>query len=480
MERQGNIAWALAWVSFGLCLSAKESVRYTGLWHFDEKPIFLVVAIGILYLFVYAGVMFLSKKRDVVLYRHKMTIIMLALLQTAGMILHTLRSSGVAIPEHLVFISFLGMEISVFLLLVIAQYHYSFDRQKIVNSFVYGIFVAGSMQIFLIFLNVAVARWLVSAFCLASAVTLYFSMANRAEDPTERDRMFVAGVRPWLREEAKDAKEPHRLRQSIWRIFLISLVLMGAYAQWQSQQDGGAASVLIQVFSGLGLILAAACLVVAQKYLRIRSLFFLCQTIVLPITLGALYLGTVFRGPVVSISLLLFDLAWGLILFSIWIAPLIYARTKVVYVLAAGFLAHKMGWAIGLAFTRSFPWQYHAWIGTVVVILAFVLLVVLSIMSLARSYRDTDEALSAKPEYGFESSCKIVGKRYALTTRENEILLLLAKGRTAPYLARDLFLSESTVRTHTAHIYRKMGINSQQELLDEIERTHMETLQADA
>ena len=88
-----------------------------------------------------------------------------------------------------------------------------------------------------------------------------------------------------------------------------------------------------------------------------------------------------------------------------------------------------------------------------------------------RNRHDTDEALSAGPEYGHETACRIVGERYGLTKRENEILLLLAKGRTAPYLARDLFISESTARTHISHIYRKMEINSQQELLDEIECT---------
>ena len=45
-----------------------------------------------------------------------------------------------------------------------------------------------------------------------------------------------------------------------------------------------------------------------------------------------------------------------------------------------------------------------------------------------------------------------------LTARELEVLALAAEGNTGPMIARELFLSPATVRTHFEHIYRKLGV----------------------
>ncbi|MFC0451114.1 response regulator [Rhodococcus jostii] len=48
----------------------------------------------------------------------------------------------------------------------------------------------------------------------------------------------------------------------------------------------------------------------------------------------------------------------------------------------------------------------------------------------------------------------------ALTPREAELLTLLAKGMTNKELGRALFISEATVKTHLAHIYAKLGVDT--------------------
>ncbi len=52
-----------------------------------------------------------------------------------------------------------------------------------------------------------------------------------------------------------------------------------------------------------------------------------------------------------------------------------------------------------------------------------------------------------------------------LTTREREVLALLQEGRTNRDIARQLFVSVPTVKTHLAHIYAKLGATNRNEAL---------------
>lgn len=59
---------------------------------------------------------------------------------------------------------------------------------------------------------------------------------------------------------------------------------------------------------------------------------------------------------------------------------------------------------------------------------------------------------------------------YHLTKREAEVLGFLVRGRSLPYIADTLFVTTGTIKTHTVHIYRKLRVNSRQELLDLFEK----------
>ncbi|WP_426301930.1 response regulator [Arthrobacter sp. R-11] len=48
----------------------------------------------------------------------------------------------------------------------------------------------------------------------------------------------------------------------------------------------------------------------------------------------------------------------------------------------------------------------------------------------------------------------------ALTPREAELLILLTEGLSNKELGRKLFISEATVKSHLAHIYAKLGVDS--------------------
>lgn len=66
----------------------------------------------------------------------------------------------------------------------------------------------------------------------------------------------------------------------------------------------------------------------------------------------------------------------------------------------------------------------------------------------------------------FEAQIIALAQQYNLTPREKEVLGLLARGRSVPYIRDVLFISKETAATHVKRIYAKMGVHSRQELID--------------
>lgn len=53
-----------------------------------------------------------------------------------------------------------------------------------------------------------------------------------------------------------------------------------------------------------------------------------------------------------------------------------------------------------------------------------------------------------------------------LTPREREVFALLAEGYSRPYIAKTLYISVDTVKVHVKHIYAKLGVDSQDDLIE--------------
>jgi DNA-binding CsgD family transcriptional regulator len=65
--------------------------------------------------------------------------------------------------------------------------------------------------------------------------------------------------------------------------------------------------------------------------------------------------------------------------------------------------------------------------------------------------------------------CEQVAMRYGLSARQREVLVLLAKGRNAEYIEKKFVISNHTAKAHIYNIYKKLGIHSQQDLIDLVE-----------
>lgn len=68
-----------------------------------------------------------------------------------------------------------------------------------------------------------------------------------------------------------------------------------------------------------------------------------------------------------------------------------------------------------------------------------------------------------------EQQCKKISEAFGLTERETEVFSYLAKGRNVPFIEEELVISRNTIKTHIKHIYQKINLHSQQELIDMVE-----------
>lgn len=91
--------------------------------------------------------------------------------------------------------------------------------------------------------------------------------------------------------------------------------------------------------------------------------------------------------------------------------------------------------------------------------------------------QDVEEGRRAKGR--FHAQCEAIADRYLLSRRETEVMFLLAKGHNAAFIQDQLCISKSTAKTHINHIYRKLDIHTQQELLSMVEAAKREAYDHD-
>ena len=73
-----------------------------------------------------------------------------------------------------------------------------------------------------------------------------------------------------------------------------------------------------------------------------------------------------------------------------------------------------------------------------------------------------------EPEYRdrLSKQVELARKRFRLSSREAEVMELIARGNSGVRIAEILVLSENTIRTHSRRLYAKLGVHKKQELID--------------
>ena len=108
----------------------------------------------------------------------------------------------------------------------------------------------------------------------------------------------------------------------------------------------------------------------------------------------------------------------------------------------------------------------------VVTCLFFAAIIIFLGISSWKSLVEPDEAVMIRDLSFLESlsqKCEMLVARYKLSPREEEILSYLSRGHNPTYIAKTLFISVHTARSHVRNIYRKIGVGSREELLQLID-----------
>lgn len=94
-------------------------------------------------------------------------------------------------------------------------------------------------------------------------------------------------------------------------------------------------------------------------------------------------------------------------------------------------------------------------------------------LSSKRNFHPEGEEVDDDQKGLWHASCQYVADGARLTPRETDVFFFLAKGRSSKIIERELSISNNTVKSHNYNIYRKLGIESQQELIDAVELVYV-------
>lgn len=136
----------------------------------------------------------------------------------------------------------------------------------------------------------------------------------------------------------------------------------------------------------------------------------------------------------------------------------------------ADMIGSALGWGLGTAIQFFIDGR---WAPQCYFLIAVVLVGVASVVHLLKGDGGMSRS-DVRPSFDslvgeWEAGCARLGRVHGLSAREQEIFLLLSRGRDRQYIHERLGISPNTVRTHAYNLYRKLGVHDQQQLIDLVE-----------
>jgi ATP/maltotriose-dependent transcriptional regulator MalT len=75
------------------------------------------------------------------------------------------------------------------------------------------------------------------------------------------------------------------------------------------------------------------------------------------------------------------------------------------------------------------------------------------------SQAQSEIGVGGRPDPIFTPTRRPLGQTPLLSEREQQILRLIADGKSVPNMAKELYLAQTTIKTHIRRLYEKLGVS---------------------
>jgi DNA-binding CsgD family transcriptional regulator len=351
-----------------------------------------------------------------------------------------------------------------------------------VRSYAQGIIILAALNCLTLLLVPEAVRGMVALLPLVSICCLFsFRRAKGSASPLDDSLLFAVSART-------RARKLLLALASYVSLACLSLVFGQLHQNWLYLQDGSVVSLAVQLATATGTALGSLFILGMLRYFWNHRGIELCRLLLFGIVVLALWLSVFAEVGSVFLFVMLLNVVQKLSFFLILASPFIIdAKSDRMAPLPLSYLGFSVGKILGGSLFM------HADSNIIVLCLVAALMLLLfsssmpalfgSLSELAgptSSHETPDTASALMPESApaeqregskIKRCCAALAQDYALTARETEILFLLARGRTASYIAQELVISPTTAKTHLRTIYTKLGLHSQQQILSLVEET---------
>lgn len=364
---------------------------------------------------------------------------------------------------------------SALLFVLWAERLYPMGARRAAYAYALSLVVAAILMAVLSFCSLAIGQSVLATLPLLSVGFLLSSHnaeTNAGDNTGAEDTHPLAESLPALRTKTKR----DILIAAV--LLLTPLVMRGPFisvqSSWIDQQSDSIASFLIQVSMAIGLLLGCGLIFMLIRFLWNKRCIMFFELLIVPLSLLAFYAAQAsetlwfFYVPIV-------DATYRTLLLFVILMPFLVKTKNSFALMPIGLGVLIIGRAPFSLLVSILPEAAYAGVSV-----AFVTLGIAgSITALLASGMFEDERLeqslvqpaSSALNGNLELACDTLAQQRRLTAREREVLGLLAQHYNAPYIAKKLVLSTSTVKTHMRNLYAKLEVHSQSDLYLLLEST---------
>lgn len=315
---------------------------------------------------------------------------------------------------------------------------------------------------------------------LATLPLLSMGLLLSLREPDESESPSNAAPRaPQLDEELPALKTKSRRDAAIAAVLLFTpLIMRGPFvsvqSSWIDQQNGTFASFLLQASMAAGFLLGCGLVVLLVRFLWNRRCIMFLELLIVPLSLLAFYAAQASEA-LWFIYVPTIDATYRTLLLFVILMPFLVKARRPFALMPLGFGALIVGRVPFSFLVETLPETAYAAVSVLFVTLG----IAGSVTALLASGLFEDETVaaghttqsSADQNVLTERTCDMLAQKHKLTGREREVLGLLALHYNAPYIAKKLVLSVSTVKTHMRNLYAKLEVHSQSDLYLLVEHT---------